>query len=468
MATTPLGSGLSPETRASYDGHLWSGPNYARDSAGVPIEAQGGVPPGIGTNYEKYLLAFFSANGTLHTQESTNGLIWSNDLTHGVFAVDQHSRPSVSFDRKSSRWYVAFRRSDGSVFVHSFSATSGQATSGNEVPDVRTIQAIGFAVSDLNVPAGSPHNRLMLAWRDGAGPIRMKHTLDPENWPAGSGIDTGIGSESGPFVDTAFGLVRLGVTGASVPPPGEDPFRFGEGPGRLAHGTVSVIAAKDDTFMAWERTFWVDGGTTSAGFSPAFAGPRTATVAAKGNYPLSTTSAWFSAGNVQRVSGLPPRAEPATRTGLDVSMAFGQEGNANDLLNVTLVFRRFHRGVPDRRQQEDVALEVEHFGGQRILGDDSTRPFLGRMNRWDVANAQKDATVQFTQGHGSQLPRFRALLQPGDQVRVKMSGDDGTVSHALTFDEVKAAFRTRGDSQLTANEPANHVSYTVFFIAESN
>ena len=67
---------------------------------------------GIGTSDKKYLLAYFSPTGTLHTQESPDGQNWSNDLTHGTFNVDQHSRPSVAFDYHTSRWYVAFRQSN--------------------------------------------------------------------------------------------------------------------------------------------------------------------------------------------------------------------------------------------------------------------------------------------------------------------------------------------------------------------
>src|SRR5207244_5719203 len=148
----------------------------------------------------------------------------------------------VAFDSKTSRWYVAFRRGDDRIFVRSFSAHDGSGTSANVVPDVRTTQAVGFAITDVGVPANSVHNRLLLAYR-GGGPIMMKQTLDPENWPAGPGTDTGLSSESGPFLSTSFGLTRVAVTGTTRPPPEDDTIRWGDPSGRLNHGTLSVVNA---------------------------------------------------------------------------------------------------------------------------------------------------------------------------------------------------------------------------------
>jgi hypothetical protein len=468
LATTPTSSGRAPETRVSYDGRNWSGPNFARNSQGVPIAAQLGVPSGVGTNFQKYLLAFFDDQGHLHTQESFDGVTWTNDRTEATFNVDQHSRPAIAYDHKTSRWYIAFRESDGRVTVRSFHAPTGQGTSLNRVPDVTTTHAIGFAITTEGLPANATHSRLLLAYREGNGTIRMKETLDPENWPSGVGTDTRRSSESGPFLDTAFGLLRLGLTGTSTPPQNEDPFMWGEGTGRLSHGTVSVAQSRDGTFTSWERVFFIDGGTTAAGFSPSFAGPRTGTVSAKGNYPLSTTSIWFSIGNVLRIAGLPPRAEPHTETGLDSSMTFGQDRQAGSrtspFRHVTLVFRRFHRGVPDRRNREDVTLEVEHYGVEATPG--SGRSILARMNPWEIEDARKDATVQWSQGHNSQFPRFTLLMQVGDQVLVKVTGDDGTVSQVLTFQDIDNATRSQGDVEIGVNRPSDRTSYSVFYIAE--
>jgi len=460
LATTPNTPGRSPETRVSYDGRLWSGPSYPRDSNGVPIAARTGVPAGIGTNFQKYLLAFFDTGGTLNTMESVDGLTWTNRLLHGSFNVTQHSRPAVAYDGKSSRWYVAFRQGDDHVVVRRFSAIDGQGTSADIIPGVITRQAIGFAVTDVGVPANAPHNRLLLAWR--AGSIFIKQTLDPENWPAGTGTDTGLSSEAGPFLSTSFGLIRVGLTGTTRPQASEDTIQFGDPSGRLHHGTLSVVESLNDPLTSWRRMFFIDGGMTAAGFSPAFAGPRTATVAAKGN-PTPNTSTWFSSGNGRVVLGATAR-DIATQTGMDVSMAFGQD-TGTALRRITLVFRRFHRIVHERGM-EDVRLEVEHRGAQRIPGDNSTRPLIARMTPWQIEDANTNATVQWS--HDGQLPRFSALMHPNDQIVVRVTGDDGTVTEILSFNDIGNALRNAtGDSQMDVNSPTSRPGYMVFFIAQS-
>jgi hypothetical protein len=456
LATTPMIAGGSPEIRVSYDGRLWSGPSFPKDSAGRPIAAAFGVPPGIGTNYQKYLLAFFDTSGTLNTMESVDGLTWTNRIRHGSFSVTQHSRPSVAYDTKTSRWYVAFRRADDTVFVRGFSAIDGSGTTATIVPDVRTTQAIGFAITTDGVPSSATHSRQLLAWRSGG--IFMKQTLDPNNWPAGGGIDTGLGSESGPFLSTSFGMTRIALASFARPAPGDDT-------DRVHHGTLSVLEATSESLASWQRLFFVDGGTGAATVSAAFAGPFSATVAAKGNGGVPTTSTWFSSGASTVVLGGTER-ELHTATGLDASMAFGND-DGTSLRKVKLIFFRFQRGFLKPRATEDVVLNVEHQGGQRIPGLDSSRPVVATMTPWQVTNAAMDATVSWGSGHGGVLPKFGLMMQEGDRIVVQVTGDDGTVSQTLTFKDVVDALHSGVERELTVDIPSTTNPYRVFFIAET-
>ena len=64
---------------------------------------------------------------------------------------------------------------------------------------------------------------------------------------------------------------------------------------------------------------------------------------------------------------------------------------------------------------------------------------MSSLGPWTVANAEQRQPHHWNEGRGTtDLPRLLTLVQPGDTVRVAITGRDGTARRDLTFAELIA------------------------------
>jgi hypothetical protein len=417
MASTPLRASAPPETRLSPNGIVWTGVvGVPRDAGGNPIAAKSGVPPGIGTNLDGYLLAWFDPSGVLRSQTSPDGASWSDDASHGSFGVDQLSRPAVTFDYDRSRWVAAFRNTGGQVVIQTLRPASA------------TLATLALPGNSLMPGLAFFNHEFVLAYRTVSG-IQIVRSADGSVWAPLPGITATAGgspivSEGGPSLAYTLGTLFLSVNRLTPATP-------------LSHGFVEVYTSGDALSWTLHKTF---SPSSPQSRGAAVAGPQSRTVVADAG-TSSDTMVWAS--DAARGVSVP------TGTGLEASLAFGPKGSF-ELFTTRLSFRRFQRGTPEYAAREDVKLNVEHL--------DAAGNVLRRMPEWEVEDAHKHAVNGWNEGHGGTYPTFSALLAPGDSIRVRVDGDDGEVSGTLTFDQLK----TNIDS-LDCETPANRTKYTVWF-----
>jgi hypothetical protein len=170
--------------------------------------------------------------------------------------------------------------------------------------------------------------------------------------------------------------------------------------------------------------------------------------------PLGYTDVWHLEEDRLGVLRAETRAIP-TRSIKAPAVAFGTPnggepladvclGDDRDLIKVFLRFRSFRRAVPpdlgNLDDSEDVELAVVHedrFGGiaQEYDADPSAEGAQVKV----VRDATKNQSHNFNEGEpGTGWPELTLLMQPGEVVRVRLTGDDGPTTVEITQQELAA------------------------------
>jgi hypothetical protein len=382
------------------------------------MAAKSGVPAGIGTNNEVYLLVFFDPSNVLHTQSSPNGLNWSGDQTHGSFNVDQESRPAVAYDFTNDKWLIAFRRSDGDVTVLGVRPNT---------PPVTLTGVSGSLAIAMTWVGGN----FVLATRDASG-VYIRTSADGVSWSApvqATETGTPIISEGAPFLTNVLGTLYMAV----------NPLHPLRDTNALGSGFVEVFSSTDGATWTYERLL---DPTNPFSRGAAVAGPMSAQAVIEPTAGSSSSDAWY---NTQEGATL------KTRTSLEVSMSFGPNGPVSaldpnnpgavdDIANVELTFNRFQRCLPEYDEYEDVTLEVKHF--------DLNGSLIRAMTPFVYEDAYKHQVHHWSAGSPtSDYPVFRTLMQAGEWIEVWIEGDDGPSMGVITLPEIVSSvqeFHTEG------------------------
>ncbi|MGH9382486.1 MAG: hypothetical protein ACRD2Z_18055 [Thermoanaerobaculia bacterium] len=416
------------ETRVSPDGRLWSTANALVNADGTPASTSPTPPPGIGAIGTEYVIAWFDPSGTLHSQTSTDGVSWGGDTTHGSFAVDSLSRPAVVYGG-SGAWFVGFSDSAGLPTVLRIRPTTSAVAT---VPSLAGARMLGMAYF-----GGS----FFLAHKDGFS-VRVLSTTNALAWPASTGVlarngdGTVLTSNTWPQLATSPGVLWLAVDRASAP-----------GVNGLRHGITSTHSSADGETWDEEHTYEPTH-TNPNILGLALAGPQSAQILA--DHSAGDTDVFHSAGWTTKV---------ATHSSSPVSLAFGPR-EPTSIRIPTITFRRFKRGGPhvgDPSAVEDVTLAVEHL--------DSRGRLARRDGPWEFRRAVKDTGHFFDQfPPANRSPEIRFVAQPGDTLRVRMSGDDGEVSGDVDVGTLLSTPEPAGGERLVeATQPSNRTAYQVWY-----
>jgi hypothetical protein len=365
-----------------------------------------GVPAGLGSSNDMFMLAWFDPAGTLTTATSTDGLNWVGATTHGMFQVDLQSRPAVAYDSRNRTWFVAFRGSDGMFVVTRVLPLGGAAVT---VP--------GLAPSTSAPALTWVNDTFVLAFPDAMNRVRILRSADGVTWPANGGaIATDVtaapivpivaADAASLFLTNSLGTLFMTVKGLDQ--------------GMTLHrGAVRVFSSADALTWTLERTLLP---TSPSSRGAAVAGPGSEQVVVD-SAPSQMTEVWFNNTQV--------RSFQTGTTDYEVTAAHGPAA-AGTLRQVEITFNQFKRlrgpyGVGD---DEDVTLTAEHFdvGGARVH---AIPPRI-------VDNAVKNQTHFWNQTSGGALPKLAVLMQAGETIVFTVDGDDNPVSRTLTLADVTA------------------------------
>jgi hypothetical protein len=423
IASTPIVTNAAPETRVSINGIRWSGPNFPRDANGNPMAAKFSVPAGICANANVYLLAWFDPNNILHTQTSNNGLNWSTDQTHGTHNVDIGSRPALAYNYTDSEWLAAFRLADETVAVRRLD------------PAGTTTTNIGSINSTFPVAFAWTGGQYVLAFRQVTG-IWIRTSIDGVTWTAAvPAAETGtqIGSEGAPFLTNSLGTLYMCV----------NPLHPLRNTNSVGSGFVEIYSSLDGIDWTFERLL---DPTNPFGRGAAIAGPMSAQVMMEAAAGHSSSDAWLN--NRQGVT-------IQTRTSYEVSLAFGPNGAngagtpGGDIANVRVTFNRFKRCRPVFQDYEDVTLEARHL--------DLNGNVIREMPVYEFEDAYKHEEHFWNEGGRGDLPKIETLMQPGEIIEVRVTGDEGTAQYDMTFDEI-----ANGIQQFFAEGISNACGYFMY------
>ena len=384
------GSPIRVETVASNGGRAWSAPNSPLDTQGSPLPASI-VAPGIAANPDGYVLAWFDTSGVLHTVTSPNGGEWADQRTHGTFAVDGNSRPSLAFHYGQRRWFVAFRSSANAVTVLPVRPSTGAPVT---IAGVTTFvhASIEFA-----------NNQLLLVFMEAASRIGLRTSTDGAAWTTGqmrtplSAGNAAITTETAPYLRAWAGGLWLAT---NKPNP-----------------VVTVSSWRIEIFASGDGSTWTAHTTVTPSFpfseGPAVAGPESALVVA-------------DPGAQQAAMSLNGRATVRihTNTQRTVSLAHGPAGRVH---NLSLRFINQFRRLQPVNGREDVGLNVQHLDRQGIV--------RAEIRHWGAHNLDKSTAHFWSEGHpGGGFPRLETVVQRGETIVIYVTGDDGNVSKEIPTD----------------------------------
>ncbi|MGH9163677.1 MAG: hypothetical protein ACRD2X_27305, partial [Vicinamibacteraceae bacterium] len=418
------------ETRVSVDGRLWATAAGLANANGTPASTLQNTPPGVGATSTGYVIAWFDAAGTLHSQTSPDGVAWTGDMTHGTFSVDALSRPSVVFGG-SGTWFAAFSDAAGTPTVLRIRPTTSAPTT---VPSLAGARMIGMAYS-----GGS----FFIAHKDGFR-VRVLSTTNALAWPASTGTLAVDGdgdvltSNTWPQLTSSPGTLWLAVDRNS--PPGTD---------GVHHGITTTYTSADGVTWSDEHSYEPTHGALNT-LGLALAGPQSAQILA--DHSTGQTSLFHSDGWSTAV---------ATHSSWPVSLAWGPKAPTS-IRTATVTFRRFKRMGPsiqpvDPSASEDVTLVVEHL--------DSGARLVKRHGPWECRRAVKDTGHFFSQFDPSgRSPEIRFAAQSGDLLRVRMSGDNGEVTGDIAVSDLRGTpAPANGERLIDATQPSNRIGYQVWF-----
>jgi hypothetical protein len=422
IAATSVSTPSVIHTYVSPDGVQWSG----RGAGSATLAVMPGVPAGLGSSNDMFMLAWFAPGGVLTTATSTDGLNWVGATTHGMFPVDLQSRPAVAFDFRNDTWFVAFRRSDGMFVVVRVMPAGGAAVT---VP--------GLAPSTSAPALTWVNDTFVLGFPDAMNRVRILRSADGVTWPANGGaIATNAAGApivaadaASLFLTNSLGTLYMTVKGLP------------QGP-TLHRGAVRVFSSADALTWTLERSLVP---TSPSSRGAAVTGPRSEQVVVD-SAPSQTTEVWFNDTQV--------RAFQTGTTDYEVTAAHGPAAPGT-LRQVEITFNQFKRlggpfGIGD---DEDVTLSAEHFdvAGVRVHA----------IPPRTVDNAVKNQSHFWNQTSGGALPKLAVLMQAGETIVITVDGDDNPVSRTLTLGEITAACPT-DRHELVADQPASADPYQLF------
>jgi len=233
-----------------------------------------GVPAGLGSSNDLFVLAWFDPAGMLTTATSTDGLNWRGATTHGTFSVDLQSRPAVAFDFRNETFFVAFRGSDGMFRVIRVMPAGGAVVT---VP--------GLAPSTSAPALTWVNDTFVLAFPDAMNRVRILRSPDGVTWPANGGA-IATNSSGAPivaadaaslFLTNSLGTLFMTVKGL---PQGQT----------LHRGAVRVFSSADALTWTLERNL-VPTSPSSRGAAVAGSGSEQVVV---DSAPSQMTEVWFN------------------------------------------------------------------------------------------------------------------------------------------------------------------------------
>jgi hypothetical protein len=426
VAATSVSTPSVIHTYVSPDGVRWSG----RGAGSATLAVMPGVPAGLGSSNDTFLLARFAPGGVLTTATSTDGLTWAGATTHGAFPVDLQSRPAVAYDFRNRSWFAAFRRSDGMFVVVRVMPAGGTPVT---VP--------GLAPSTSAPALTWVNDTFVLAFPDAMNRVRILRSPDGVTWPANggaiatdaSGAPIVAADAASLFLTNSLGTLFMTVKGLP------------QGP-TLHRGAVRVFSSADALTWTLERNLVP---TSPSSRGAAVAGPESEQVVVD-SAPSQMTEVWFNNTQV--------RSFQTGTTDYEVTAAHGPAA-PGALSDVEITFNQFKRlggqfGIGD---DEDVTLSAEHFdvGGVRVHA----------IPPRTVDNAVKNQTHFWNQTSGGALPRLAVLMQPGETIVVTVDGDDNPVTRTLTLGDITAACPSER-RELIADQPASADPYQLFITCQ--
>lgn len=457
MATVPASPGSGGllsiyrwstlEVRVSPDGTTWSAPSYPLTTqCSVPLPVDTTIAPGIGASSTHYLAAAFGLNGELYFSKSRNGVQWTpaqiaTTLQAGIDPdLTPFSRPSVVYDRDDGVWYALLglesSTSTGSLdlsFVN-LDEISGGAMGSFARTDRRSAQGAGVAYT------GIPGARYVTTFNSSG--IRFDFYEDiPFDYRTTSAPsfeqDLDVGTTGSPWVSSTLTQVLAATNRNSS---------------TELRGGVNEIWEYDAAAGQWVALVTLPQARVDHE-GAAVAGVRSNMVVASPG-ASGYTDVWHLREDSLGVLRAEPHAIP-TRSNKAPALAFGTPnggepladvclGGGINLIKVFLRFRSFRRAVPpdlgDFDDAEDVELAVIHqdrFGG--IAQEYDADPTAEGAQVKLVRDATKNQSHNFNEGEpGTGWPELTLLMQPGEVVRVRLTGDDGPTSVEITQQELAA------------------------------
>ena len=422
IAATSVSTPSVIHTYVSPDGVQWSG----RGAGSAMLPVMPGVPAGLGSSNDLFVLAWFDPAGMLTTATSTDGLNWRGATTHGTFSVDLQSRPAVAFDFRNETFFVAFRGSDGMFRVIRVMPAGGAVVT---VP--------GLAPSTSAPALTWVNDTFVLAFPDAMNRVRILRSPDGVTWPANGGA-IATNSSGAPivaadaaslFLTNSLGTLFMTVKGL---PQGQT----------LHRGAVRVFSSADALTWTLERNL-VPTSPSSRGAAVAGSGSEQVVV---DSAPSQMTEVWFNNTQV--------RSFQTGTADYEVTAAHGPAAPGT-LREVEITFNQFKRlggqfGIGD---DEDVTLSAEHFdvGGVRVHA----------IPPRTVDNAVKNQTHFWNQTSGGALPKLAVLMQAGETIVITVDGDDNPVSRTLTLADITAVCPSER-RELIADQPASDDPYQLF------
>ena len=456
MATVPASPGSGGlfsiyrystlEVRVSPDGTTWSAPSYPLTTqCAIPLPVDRTIAPGIGASSTHYLAAAFGLNGQLYFSKSRNGVQWTPAQIATTLQADiltPFSRPSVVYDRDDGVWYALLGLEsstyDGELdlsFVNldersggvmgSFARTNRHSTRGagvayTGIPGARYITTLDLGrvgiVFDLYEDI----------------PFDYLTTSAPSSE---QGLD--MGAVGSPWVSSTLTQVLAATNRNSS---------------TELRGGVNEIWEFDAAAGQWVPLVTLSLASVDHE-GAAVAGARSNMVVASPG-ASGDTDVW----HLQEDSLGVLRAEPQairTRSNKSPALAFGTPNGGEpladvclrddpDLIKVFLRFRSFRRTVPpdlgDFDDAEDVELAVIHqdrFGA--IAQEYDADPTAEGAQVKLVRDATKNQSHNFNEGEpGTGWPELTLLMQSGETVRVRLTGDDGPTTVEITQQELAA------------------------------
>ena len=456
MATVPASPGSGGlfsiyrystlEVRVSPDGTTWSAPSYPLTTqCAIPLPVDRTIAPGIGASSTHYLAAAFGLNGQLYFSKSRNGVQWTPAQIATTLQADiltPFSRPSVVYDRDDGVWYALLglesSTSAGELdlsFVN-LDEISGGAMGSFARTDRESARAAGVAYT------GIPGARYVTTFDVGPPgivfdlyediPFDYRTTSAPSSE---QGLD--MGTTGSPWVSSTLTQVLAATNRNSS---------------TELRGGVNEIWEFDAAAGQWVPLATLPQARVDHE-GAAVAGVRSDLVVASPG-ASGYTDVWHLQEDSLGVLRAEPRAV-ATRSNKAPALAFGTPNGGEplsdvcldgepDLINVFLRFRSFRRTVPpdlgDFDDSEDVELAVVHqdrFGG--LAREYDADPTADGAQVKLVRDATKNQSHNFNEGEpGTGWPELSLLMQPGEVVRVRLTGDDGPTSVEITQQELAA------------------------------